>query len=167
MSLSPPSQHVFLLPIVTIIIISALRTSFLLPFPTLSHHRSRHLSLLSPLYIHLLHAYSLSRKFRLQRRPSSLKDSGYGLYLISGQVKKGDVLTCYPGLIYQIPYDLEKCMFLDELTLTLHPPDFVIKNDYLLRLYHEPTHQHLLLDGCPRGASALNYIKANQVGICR
>ena len=107
---------------------------------------------------------SVHRGFRLHRRPSNLRDGGHGLFLVSGHVAKGEVLTCYPGLIYQIPYDLEKCMFVDEVTFTLHPPEFLIKNDYLLRLYHDPTHQHLLLDGCPRGASALNYIKANQVG---
>ncbi len=101
-------------------------------------------------------------KFKLERRPSTLPNAGLGLFLTRGQVQAGDVLTLYPGLWYRIPYDLEACMPMDEVSFTPSPPTFLLKNDYLLRFHHPPTGQHLLLDGCPRGVSALNFITANQ-----
>lgn len=100
--------------------------------------------------------------FRLRRLPSTLPGAGLGLFLTSGKVKEGAVLTLYPGLIYRIPYDLEREMPVDEVSFTPCPPDFLLKNDYLLRFHHEPSGQHLLLDGCPRGVSALNFIKTSQ-----
>ncbi|KAM3570843.1 hypothetical protein VYU27_007088 [Nannochloropsis oceanica] len=101
-------------------------------------------------------------KFRLKRSPSSLPQAGLGLFLTRGTIKAGDVITCYPGLMYRIPYDLEICMPMDEVSFTPCPPSFLLKNDYLLRFHHADTNQHLLLDGCPRGISALNFISANQ-----
>lgn len=100
--------------------------------------------------------------FRLRRLPSTLPGAGLGLFLTTGKVKEGAVLTLYPGLIYRIPYDLEREMPVEEVSFTPCPPDFLLKNDYLLRFHHEPTGQHLLLDGCPRGVSALNFIKTSQ-----
>ena len=104
--------------------------------------------------------------FRLRRLPSTLPGAGLGLFLTSGKVKEGAVLTLYPGLIYRIPYDLERAMQVDEVSLTPCPPGFLLKNDYLLRFHHEPTGHHLLLDGCPRGVSALNFIKTSQRRAC-
>jgi len=101
-------------------------------------------------------------KFRLDRRPSTLPQAGLGLFLTRGMIKAGDVITCYPGLVYRIPYDLETCMPMDEVSFTPCPPSFLLKNDYLLRFHHAETDQHLLLDGCPRGISALKFISANQ-----
>lgn len=101
-------------------------------------------------------------KYRLERRPSTLPQAGLGLFLTRGMIKAGDVITCYPGLVYRIPYDLETCMPMDEVSFTPCPPSFLLKNDYLLRFHHAETDQHLLLDGCPRGISALNFISANQ-----
>lgn len=53
-------------------------------------------------------------------------------------------------------------MVLDDATLTLRPPEFLIKNEYLLRFHDTTSNKHILIDGCPRGHSALNYIKAMQ-----
>jgi len=53
-------------------------------------------------------------------------------------------------------------MTLDEATLQLRPPEFLIKNDFLLRFHDTTTDHHLLIDGNPRGPSALNFIKAMQ-----
>lgn len=100
--------------------------------------------------------------FRLERQPSTLPGAGMGLFLVQGRVHAGEVITCHPGLVYRIPYDLEACMPMDEVSFSPCPPPFLVKNDYLLRFYHPVTNQHLLLDGCPQGISALNFIAANQ-----
>jgi hypothetical protein len=61
-------------------------------------------------------------KFRLHRLPSTVPGAGLGLFLTSGKVEEGAVLTCYPGLIYRIPYDLESEMGMDEVSFTPCPP---------------------------------------------
>lgn len=102
-----------------------------------------------------------THRHRIQRMPSTLLNAGDGLFLSEGRIKSGDVLTLFPGLIYQIPYDLAACMHVDHVTSIPRPPDFLVNNQYLMRFHHKGTNQHLLVDGCPRGVSALNFIRAS------
>jgi len=61
-------------------------------------------------------------QFRLCRLPSTVRGAGMGLFLSSGKVQEGAVLTLYPGLIYRVPFDVDAASGYDPISMTPCPP---------------------------------------------
>ena len=87
-----------------------------------------------------------------------------GIFLTRGSIVKGDFITCFPGTIYRIPYDLEYT-FVEESGI-LHLPEWLTNNHRLLRLYDSVRGCYLLIDGHSKGESAINFLSSLRLDRC-
>lgn len=83
-----------------------------------------------------------------------------GVFLTDGYINKGDFITCFPGTIYRLPHDLEYT-FVEDSGI-IHLPEWLINNPNLLRLYDPIKGCNLMVDGHPKGESAINFLYSLQ-----